>query len=88
MYFGGTLWNCIYSSSETATQVAAGLETMSNPTNPTDRNIDIKYSGMFWHKRNGSWKTFGAGETGLHSPDYAYEYVNEKSFRVHMPPWG
>lgn len=84
LFFGGTLWRCMSHSATGAIGAAAGLETTGSST--TDRNIDVKYTGLNTSNINSStWNAFGAG-TSIHSPNYSYQYVSTTAFNVYLAP--
>ena len=80
LWFGGGLKDCRYQLSSTGIAVAAGLETTG--TSFTDRNIDVKFTGLYSSRvNNANWEAFGQG-TSIHAPNYSYQYVNTTAFDV------
>jgi hypothetical protein len=76
MYFGGTLWRCLYSDQHVAQSVGVGLETTGGSN--VDRNIDVKYSELEHRSQGSGFVGWGTAST-FAAPSYTVtQPVNAK----------
>ena len=89
MVMGGVIWECRTSAYTAGDRVSAGLETLSDPANFTDRNIDVKYTNMEMSLINMSgYIDFGGGVACCSYKDnfYSYSFVSNRAFNVYLAP--
>lgn len=89
MVMGGVVWECRTSAWSAGDRVSAGLETLSNPANFTDRNIDVKYTNMQFSLINQTgYLDFGGGAACCSYKDdfYSYQFLNDRAFNVYLAP--
>lgn len=66
-----------------------GLETASNPADPADRNIDVKYTILYRNQTNGAtWVELGTPPPSANQcdPNYAYTIVSSTQHNFFLPP--
>lgn len=64
-----------------------GLETASNPFNPTDRNIDVKYTNLKRNQTNGTdWRDLGTQPQWNIWPNYSATLVSGTAQNFYLAP--
>jgi hypothetical protein len=87
--FAGTERACRTASATAALRVIVGLEVVSDPFNPADRNIDVKYTSLKRNLNNGStWLDLGHPPASdfYSDPNYTHQWVSDTAQNFYLAP--
>jgi hypothetical protein len=76
-------------SASSAQHLNIGLETQSTPSDPTDRNIDVKYTSLYRNQTNGTdWIPLGqpAPSDYVISDFYSASWVSNTAQSFYLAP--
>jgi hypothetical protein len=89
LYFAGTMRTCMHMAYNAGQDLGIALETVTpgTPANPTDRNIDVKFTALMRNQTNGTnWINLGLAGNPVGSDFYDHTEVSSTAWNFYLAP--
>lgn len=85
--FNGITRACLATAASSSDWLVVGLETRSLPDDPTDRNIDVKYTNLKRNQTNGTqWLDLGTPILQKIDPNYTGSHPSTTAYNLYLAP--